>query len=157
MNQALENTLNSLIGLAFKYGSHVYKLNTWRIKDDKFILETDRRTFVLYKNELNELLEILTIVDKSKPFKTVLPSVSNEAKEDILPPQTNKIRLDIYEPNENQKALQKSLLESLKLVQSDPKYIPQAKAVCDIANTMINMEKNQINMMNASKRSMRRK
>lgn len=156
MTTDFNTQLDELRNQTFKSENQTYQFISWRKNGDKFILETDRRTFVLFKHELEELLRTIELVKNSKPFVASSPGNKTENTESKnLPTTSNKISLDIYEPNDTQKELQKSLLNALEKVQLDPKYIPQAKSVCEIANTLINIEKNQINMMNAAKRSIR--
>lgn len=38
-------------------------------------------------------------------------------------------------------------MDMLKKVSTSPNAIPQAKAVCDIANTMVNIQKNEIQLI----------
>jgi len=154
MTTELDKKLDDLINKAFKIKNLVYKLNSWRQTAGKFILETDRRTFVLYTKELEDLLLEINIVENHTSYKPSLPTIADKGEPGSH--EIKKISLDFYEPNNTQKELQEALLNSLKLVQENPKHIPQAKSVCDIANTLINIEKNQINMMNAAKRSMSR-
>jgi len=49
-----------------------------------------------------------------------------------------------YQPSAESIAIKNALSDMLTKVSQSDKYIPQAKAICDISNTMINMQKNEI-------------
>ena len=151
-NTDLKQQIESYLGKTFKFENSKFQLNEVTEKLGKFVLKTDRRTFVLTSVELQSFLEDISIVE-NVPF---IPTLHKEKQEVTKPEKTETttetIDLQIYTPTDTQKKIQDSLIAMLEKVQTNPEAIPQAKAVCDIANTMVNMEKNQINLMNAVKR-----
>ena len=148
--QTLEQQLESLIGKTIKYENkeHVIQSHKKAPNQLTILVFTDRRTFNLDKEQLQDFLTELTVVDKSK--EVFIPDAS---KIETKTSESKKINLQIYEPTDVQKEVQNSLVDMLKLVKDDPKNIPQAKAVCEIANTMVNMEKAQIELMKLARRS----
>ncbi|WP_026730182.1 hypothetical protein [Flavobacterium denitrificans] len=68
----------------------------------------------------------------------------------------NSIEVSNYKPTKENIIVKETLMDMLKKVAANPSAIPQAKAVCDIANTMVNIQKNEIQliqMVNKSKSS----
>ena len=149
-NQELKTEIESYIGKTFKYEGSNFKLIEVKQNMSKYILKTDRRTFVLTLSELRNFLYDLELVEHQPAFVNKSVSLPKAKDPESSPEKT--IDLQIYTPTDTQKKIQDSLIAMLEKVQTDPKAIPQAKAICDIANTMVNMEKNQINLMNAVKR-----
>jgi len=52
-----------------------------------------------------------------------------------------------YKPTKENVQVKEALMSMLAKVSASPSAIPQAKAVCDIANTMVNIQKNEIQMI----------
>lgn len=150
MTTELELKLNNLVGRTFKHESINFKVIQYRHKHDKYVLVTDRRTFVMFRAELEDLLNNIELIEKDEE---TIPSAKS-APIPLSPKQeaSLKLNLQIYEPTESQKTIQNALMDALQKVVNDEKFIPQAKSICDIANTLVNMEKNQIALMNAVKR-----
>lgn len=55
-------------------------------------------------------------------------------------------------PQENVQ-MKKSLLEMLELVKKDKEYTPQAQAVCNIANAIVNIQKTELQIIQAIKKN----
>ena len=143
-------TLDALIGKTIKYENKEYTVKSHKKAPNHLttLVFTDRRTFNFDEGQLKDFLLELTVLDQSKEMFIPDPS-----KIQTKNPEPEKIDLQIYEPTSTQKEIQTSLVDMLKLVKSDPKHIPQAKAVCEIANTMVNMEKAQIELMKLARKS----
>lgn len=141
--------LEQLKGKTFKLGQFDPSNNReFKATDVKFtttnsVLFTDKRTFNFLKSEIKNFLNLIEIIEAKEPFKANLNDNEN------LPSTNNqKIDLSVFEPTETQLKTQKALTDMLdKVLAGDKDAIPQAKAVCDIANTMVNMEKSQIQLM----------
>ena len=142
MTDIQEQKLLDIAGKAVKHEGKIYDVKNFKENERNLIIFTKQRSFVFQPSQLDAWLETIEIVENSS--KAFLPATKPESKSD-------KVNLQIYEPTESQKAVQNSLLDMLEKVKADPKAIPQAKAICDIANTMVNMEKAQIQLMNLAK------
>lgn len=167
MTKEVELKLNGLVHKTFRYQGNKYELKRYRPKDDKMVLETNRRTFVLFNKELEQLLNEIEVVDVPEGYR---PKISvetgklnfdddnNDDYRSTPPPLSEsqadqlKVNLQVYNPTELQKDVQESLRVMLKKVMDDKEAVPQAKAVVDIANTLIQMERNQISLMKSVKR-----
>lgn len=142
-------TLEQLKGKIFKLGqfepsnNREFKATDVKYTTTSSVLFTDKRTFNFLKSEIRNFLNLIEIIEAKEPFKANLND--NES----LPSTNNKkINLSVFEPTETQLKTQKALTDMLdKVLAGDKDAIPQAKAVCDIANTMVNMEKSQIQLM----------
>ena len=152
MNKKI-TTLEQLKGKTFKLGEYEptndreFTVNEVKYNRTNSILFTNRRTFNLLKSEIKHFLESIEIIEKKESFKAttedrVLPSV-----------KTEKVNLSVFEPTEAQIKTQEALSTMLdKVLAGEKEAIPQAKAICDIANTMVNMEKSQIQLMQLAMR-----
>lgn len=148
-------TLEQLKGKTFKLGQFdpsikkKYTLNDIKYNDVSTVLFTDKRTFNLLKHEIKNFLNLIEVVEAKEPFKANLNDEKN-----LPSTNTQKIDLSVFEPTETQLKTQNALTDMLdKVLAGDKDAIPQAKAVCDIANTMVNMEKSQIQLMQLAIRS----
>ena len=89
-----------------------------------------------------------------EPF---LNSLRDFPKDNFLPEKTNEpkeIIINGYQPSAENIALKKSLMDVLKEINegSTDKKIKKAKSICDVANTMVNIQKAEISLINAVKR-----
>lgn len=142
-------TLEQLKGKTFKLGqfepsnNREFKATDVKYTTTNSVLFTDKRTFNFLKSEIKNFLNLIEIIEAKESFKANLNDNEN------LPSTNNqKIDLSVFEPTETQLKTQKALTDMLdKVLAGDKDAIPQAKAVCDIANTMVNMEKSQIQLM----------
>lgn len=110
------------------------------------------------------------IEDDEKPIKYKLPEITSEQlqkneqmeNQKITPESqekenqvttksevqvSNNIEVMNYKPTAENALVKESLMDMLKKVSASPSAIPQAKAVCDIANTMVNIQKNEIQLI----------
>lgn len=133
-------TLLNLLGKTVKYNGVKYKIERFKDNGHTTVIYTDRRTFNFMDAEFVEFVNALNYVNtKVSTFKpSALPETNTK-------PET--ISLQLYEATDSQKKLTSTLLDMLDKVSTDSAYIAQAKSVCDIANTMVNIEKTQIDLM----------
>lgn len=142
MTDKQTQSLNSLVDTRIKYEGRLYDITNFKETQRNIVVFSKQRSFVLQHQELDNWLESVKILE-TKEFD--FPSIKQ-------PEETEKVSLQIFEPTQAQKDVQEALLDILKKVKTDPAIIPQAKAVCEIANTMVNMEKTQIQLINLAKR-----
>lgn len=133
MTNELENKLNEIVGKTFNYrGKNV------TISKYKFINGTN--VVVFLPNALNLLLH------EVKGFLEELfdPTEKEKTETQILIP---KKELVLFEPTAENKIIKSTLLETLEKVKNDSSYIAQAKTVCEIVNSMVDIQKNEIKML----------
>lgn len=93
--------------------------------------------------------EQLKINSQMENQKNTVHSQENEnhlsTTSNIVEP--NNLEISNYKPTKENALVKETLMEMLKKVSLSPNMIPQAKAVCDIANTMVNIQKNEIQLI----------
>lgn len=96
------------------------------------------------KENYKPLIHKKTIIETNKS-PNMLPEKSNEPKE---------ILINGYSPSKENIKLKESLMNVLDEINqgSTDKKIKKAKSICDVANTMINIQKVEISLINAVKR-----
>lgn len=142
--------LESLNSKTFKYNGKLFKYKNHKQVGFNIVIYTDKQTFNFLPSSIKDFLNEIELIKEpiNLTYKTALPNQEKDKQSSPI----QKIDLAFYEPTDAQKKLQEALLKSLELVQDDPKHIAQAKSVCEIANAMVNIEKNQIALMNAVKK-----
>ena len=133
------NKAKLILNKKVTYKSKAFTITNIKSVANKTVVSTDSQTFVFFPSEYIAFLEEVKLVTlDTREFR---PHVTSQQQEAV------KTNLAIYEPTASQKKVQDALINMLDKVQNNVEYIPQAKAVCDIANTMVNMEKTQIQLM----------
>lgn len=139
--------LQALVGNTIIFKGAKFKLISVKPVQKNHILKTDKKTIVLNEFELIDFLKEAQIVTKTAKSPFQLPS---DDRHNMPMHRQDPIQLSIYEPTPAQKKVQDALLIMLDKVQEDKEHITQAKAVCDIANTMVNVERSQIELIKLS-------
>ena len=127
-------------------GDHKRHLvNRVDVKHSNTVVFTNFRTLNIQNSNVQDFLDTIEVVDAVLSFT---PDAERVEKS-VVSAEQKKMRetLSFFEPTEAQKEVQNALLTMLGKVMEDGTAIPQAKSVCDIANTMVNMEKSQIQLM----------
>lgn len=88
----------------------------------------------------NDEMESQKNIEQVQEKETQLPTTS-----EVSTPVS--IEVSNYKPTAENAMVKATLMDMLKKVSASPSAIPQAKAVCDIANTMVNIQKNEIQMI----------
>lgn len=90
--------------------------------------------------KINDEMENQKIVEQTQNKETQLATTSEGS-------EPSSIEVSNYKPTAENAIVKETLMDMLKKVSTNPGMIPQAKAVCDIANTMVNIQKNEIQMI----------
>lgn len=151
MESNIIEQLEDLKNQNFKLGNwspidkKVYTLNNFKVLESNIVLFTDKRTFNLLKSELPNFLNSILAYTEKPGF------VAKTSEGDNLPEKPNEspsFSMVNFEPTETQKKTQQALSDLIdKVLAGDKDSIPKAKAVCEIANTMVNMEKSQTELL----------
>lgn len=88
----------------------------------------------------NELMENNKIIEQSQEKENQV-AVTAETN------NSSDLEVSNYKPTKENVQVKEALMDMLKKVSTSTNYIPQAKAVCDIANTMVNIQKNEIQLI----------
>lgn len=115
----LEERLEKMVNKPFMYNATEYKILSFKVFSEEVTLVTDKgwKTFPITK--VNAELE------KFLPIEV----------ENTMP-----VLLTVFE-NGNKKSLRDIILDNIKKIQEDPKYIGQAKALNEQIKTMLAMAK----------------
>ncbi|WP_394749498.1 hypothetical protein [Spongiimicrobium salis] len=142
--------VEELIGKFVKYEGLVYKVIKTKDLSGKKVISTDRRTFVLDDIELKDFIEGLEVVDDPKVKKAFVPALEPQPNKPIVPQKVATPEMLVNDPMPYRK-IEDSLLSMLEKVEEDPNYIPRAKSVCDIANTLVNVERTKMQLLKLSR------
>lgn len=129
----MQNKLNQFVNKAFKYDGKIYIVEDVSVKSLKAILKTDRRTFILFKSELDDLISKIEFCDLPEPSQMVVmqPMIKNS----IL---TNQI----IEQNSLSTRMSKKLEEVFDELSGTPDEdsFKKAKSMVDVANSIVNVQ-----------------
>lgn len=133
MDNATTLRLDAIVGKTFNY-----KGKNITVEKYKFVNSSNTVIWVptpmnLWNNEVPEFLDNL--------FE---PTIKPTTAAQVLVPEN---KLIVFEPTAENKTIKATLLETLAKVKDDATYIPQAKAVCEVVNSLIDVQKNEIQML----------
>lgn len=116
----LETKLKGMIGHTYMVNGHYYKVQSYQLDTDgQLTIAADKKWFTAEADQVKKLL---------KQFLPV--ALDNREVELTLMPAKNEMR-----------QIKNIVMDNIKKVQDDAKYIPQATAVNQSVNTLLNMAK----------------
>lgn len=157
-NEILEKLkkLEDLKGETFKLGewdqldTRKYTLNDIKPTISSTVLLTNIKALNIPNYQINQFLDSIEILENEAP--TVRQQISTHTKPyktmNTKPNDLRKVDLAIYEPTTAQKTTQQALIDMIQEVkEGNPDAIKKADAICNIAQTLINMEKSQVQLL----------
>ena len=144
-----ELQLQNIIGRTLKYkGSKLFFKEFKQISSGKIIIITATITLSFFETQIPEFLESLEEVEekltpKIKPMETSPATQVTQQKKEIP---------EIYQPSAESKELKETLMEALRNVKSNKEYIEQSKQLCNIASVMVQIQKQEFEMIKTFKR-----
>jgi len=136
MTDLINHALNKVVGTSKNYEGHdIYIERFKEISTGKICIYTHRSTLHFLESEIEE--KFLNQLNEPK---------SPDFRDKALVNQNTKA-LAGYTPSAENVELKASLMEMLAKVKGNPVAIPQAKAVCEIAGVMIDLQKNELEMI----------
>jgi hypothetical protein len=72
------------------------------------------------------------------------PTVKEKTEVQVLVP---KQQLVTFEPTKENTKIKETLLETLEKIKTDPSFLPQASAICEVVSQMVAVQKNEIQML----------
>lgn len=136
-----KTALDHLIGTTVAYQNKEYIIESYKtISSGYIIIRTNKRTFNFLPNELKGFLESLKKVSEPKEIWT---PAKVEPKTEIV----------VQLPAEN-KPLKNTLLEVLKEIKENPTpgNLKKAESICNVSNTLINIQKTEIQLLRMQKK-----
>ena len=144
-----ELQLQNIIGRTLKHkGSKLFFKEFKQISSGKIIIITATITLSFFETQIPEFLESLEEVEekltpKIKPMETSPATQVTQQKKEIP---------EIYQPSAESKELKETLMEALRNVKSNKEYIEQSKQLCNIASVMVQIQKQEFEMIKTFKR-----
>lgn len=133
METVHKNQLNELMNKTFVYKNKQITLLSYKQVNSTIVISTSKQTINFLESELNQFYKDLELV--------TLP----EAKSFKPSPQ-----IVDYQKTEIHTKLESALSTMIDKVLENKEAIPQATALCNITNSMVNLEKQQINFLKAT-------
>lgn len=140
MLEKLKSELDALIGKTVSYENKNVKIDRYKVvSGTNVIVYLDGRPKNFYIEEVEKFLKELKDPGtlEKKPFMPTLQQSLDE----------NPTTAVINEPDTattQSKTIKDSLIEMMELVKKDAVNIPQAKAMLDIANAIVNVQKTEL-------------
>lgn len=136
MELELKNKLDNLVGKDKNFEGINIKIESYKEVNYLIVIKTDARTFNFYPSEIE--VKFLNKLEEYKEVKQFeLPSIE----------KANEIQL----ATENT-TVKEALLEALNKVRTDESYIGQASSICNIANSLINIQKVELQLFKMQKK-----
>lgn len=135
MRNDINIALNKIVGLSKNYKGQDYYFERFKeISTGKICIYTHLTPLHFYETEIEEFLNSLT------------DPVSKDFRDKALVSQNTRM-LQGYSPSAENIEIKAALMETLAKVKTNPVHIPEAKAVCEIVNTMVNVQKTELEMI----------
>ena len=142
MTDQIKDQLDQLINKKFNYQGKDIKITRYKNVTGLIVVFTDSLTYNFRVEEIQEFINSLR------------PILQNDKKVtkhvEVSPPEKSPQSLVTYSKSPTHIKLESSLSDMIDKVITDKSAIPQAVALCNIANTMVNIEKQQINFLKAT-------
>lgn len=114
--------------------------------DTSALIETDEKPKHKFKEISPEQLKKNDQMENQKDAEQTQKK-ENQVATTTVPATPMNIEVSGYNPTAENVLVKNALMDMLKKVSTSSSAIPQAKAVCDIANTMVNIQKNEIQLI----------
>lgn len=139
MDPIITKQLDELVGKTIFYQSQNHAIKKWKLVSGNYCIVTNSRTLQFYPSEIQQ--SFLDMIDDEQVAHVIekvqsSPNVPASAKE--------KEVMSIPEENITIKS---ALLDALKKIKDNPTFLQQAKGICEIANTMVNIQKTEIDII----------
>ena len=132
MNESIETRLDRIVGKTYNYkGKNVTIEKYKQVKGMYVVFMPGPHNFLMH--EVNAFLEML---HEQTPFAKTETQVFVPKKE-----------LVTFEPTKENANIKATLLETLEKIKTDPNYLPQASAICNVVNQLVQVQKNEIQML----------
>lgn len=140
----LTNQLQQMKGKFYKYASQVHAVIDFTLDEEKFEIMTNIGRYPRKHESAEEFLKYWVPVEHKEAViinGSRETAITNEHQGGII--KNENIQMDVYFEQEKSEAddLIKILKANITKVQGDANYIPQAQAVNDNVNSIINIQK----------------
>ncbi len=135
MTTLQKTKLDELVGKTIFYQGKVYLFERYKqLSTGNIVVYTDKQTFNFLPSEIDDLIESIGLWSENRANWTPAPTNS-------------KTEVVVQLPQENQ-PLKNTLLDILKDIKENPtpENLKKAESICNISNTIINIQKTEIQM-----------
>lgn len=133
MNQEIITRLEATIGNSYHYKGKNITIEKYKIVGIVNVVVFTPAPINFLASEIEDFLDNLH--DEVK---------REVAAAEVLVPQS---KLVSFEPTRENKIIKDTLLATLQKLQDDPGYLAQAKAICEVTSVMVDLQKNEIQML----------
>lgn len=136
MDNATKIQLDSFIGATVHYEKQNIKIEKYKEVAGNICVVTNVRTFQFYPEEIQS--KFLDKISDAKEEGSFIPPTEIEKKSFVALPEENI-------------TVKNTILEMLEKIKKDPSSIEQAKAIFLGVNTLVNVQKTEIEMIKLQK------
>lgn len=127
------NKLDEIVGKTFFYKNKNITISNYKIVGSTNVVVFCPQPINLLFSEVESFLDNL-----------LEPSVKEITETQISVPKKEMVT---FEPTKENQKIKETLLETLDKIKTDPNYIPQANAICEVVSQMVSLQKNEIQMI----------
>lgn len=151
MTEDVFNTLEQLKGKTKKYNGKEITINGFKEVHENIVVFTNKQTYNFLPHEIHQFFDDLK-EPKPKKDKKFMPTTTNQ--NNVVKTEPNQIVVNGYRPSKENMQLKESLMDILKDIKESPtkQNIEKARAICNVANTVVNIQKAEIQLINTLKR-----
>lgn len=149
MKRPFLDTLKELKGKTFHYAGKTYRLLDYSVNDhlQRVTITTDLRSFEKSYDSIDEFLYMLVQDFEQVPAAKEERAPEKQSAVVRVEPAAETETVDVYQEHSNMaKDLITILRDNITKVQQDKSYIPQAQAVNNNVNSIINVTKLQLDV-----------
>ena len=133
MKTEITEKLDAIVGKEVNYKGKNITIEKWKLVNGVNIVIYTPSPLNFLESEITEFLESL-----------YEPITKEKKVTEVLVPKNELVH---FESTSDNKIIKESLMDALQKVKDNPEYINQAKSVCEIVNSMVNIQKNEIQML----------
>lgn len=141
MKDSTTINLNKLLGKIYNYDGEIIRIESFKqISSGMIMISTNFKTLSFYESQIPNFIESLE-ENKALDFRDkALISKNTQA-------------LAGFTPSAENVEMKAVLMDMLAKVKISAEAIPQAKATCEIVNTLVNIQKTELEMIRMTNKS----
>lgn len=162
---AIKEKLDAMVGKTYETGDRVATVEKWKFILPNYLIITTAKTYVFDQNEIENRIDEWSVHTPkdgfvAKPVVNTLKKNITDTEDDFEKekPQLPAIieEKDLYESNSNYKNVQDKLMEMMNSISSpeaSTETLLKANTACNVASTMIALERLNLQVKKANERS----
>ncbi|MEO8532836.1 MAG: hypothetical protein ABI441_03765 [Flavobacterium sp.] len=138
MKPEIIERLDNIVSKQFNYNGKNITIDRYKIVNQTNVVVFFPQPKNMLISEVEEFLDSL-----------FHPVEKENTETQVLIPQQ---QLVAFEPTKDNDKIKSTLLETLEKVKTDPSFLPQASAICDVVGQFVAIQKNEIQMLGLIKK-----